>query len=157
MFPSSSDPIHAAVNSNCFQGSSKSPASPHCSLGKLLHSKLAALQRCSALAKLHYVYKCFNCKDGISNWKEPYLEETGFFFLFYSYAKYKLFCKEIIVNQAGRDWIKIEKPYRHYNPREKCHNWSHQWSKCHSMFLSTTPTDGSEKLMVFLHDNTYIL
>lgn len=32
--------------------------------------------------------------------KEPYLEETGFFF--YSYAKYKLFCKEIIVNQAGR-------------------------------------------------------
>lgn len=34
--------------------------------------------------------------------KEPYLEETGFFF-FFSYAKYKLFCKEIIVNQAGRD------------------------------------------------------
>ena len=81
MFLPSSDPIHTAVNANCFQGSSKSPVSPTCSLGKPSSiSKIAVLQSRSALSKLCYVYKCFNCKDGISNWKRTLLRKAWIFF-----------------------------------------------------------------------------
>lgn len=88
--------------------------------------------------------------------KEPYLEKPEFF---YSYAKYKLFCKEIIVNQLGIKWIKTEKPYRHYSPREKFNNWSHQWFKCQKVSFCQWCQQAWQNLnmMVVLHDNTYIL
>lgn len=69
--------------------------------------------------------------------KEPYLGETSYIYI---YAKYKLFCKGIIVNQAGVEWIMIfKKLYRYYNPREKCHKWSQSMTQMPEyVFVSDT-------------------
>lgn len=45
MFPPSSDPIHVSVNSNCNQGSSKSPVSQNCSLRKSPSFKNSSLAK----------------------------------------------------------------------------------------------------------------
>lgn len=103
MFPLSSDLTHAAVTSNCFQGSSKNRVSPNCSLGTAASiTKIAVLQKVVQLYLNCVMFtNVLTAKMEFPIEKEPYLEESGFFFFFIAMPKYKLFCKGVIVNQAG--------------------------------------------------------